>query len=69
MQNDCNGSAKVALISIERSHHAWCVVADAARDTAAAALAGRAAALRSITLDAFPRAMAFVRPGFDEVRS
>ena len=66
VQNDANGSAKVALISLERSETAWRVIADATQDAAAADLAALAATLRARVADEFPDAMAFVRPGFDE---
>src|SRR5439155_19822831 len=66
VQNDWNGSAKVALISLERSEAAWRMIAQATADAACAELAGAAAALRRAALDEFPRAMSFVRPGFDE---
>jgi hypothetical protein len=66
VQNDWNGSAKVALISIERSEAAWQVIADATRDDNATRIAQMAAELRSGALAEFPHAMSFVRPGFDE---
>lgn len=66
VQNDWNGSAKVALISIERSERAWRGVATATRDEAAAVLADSLAQLRSEMVREFPRAMAFRRPGFDD---
>jgi hypothetical protein len=66
VQNDWNGSAKVALISLERSELAWRLIADATTDSDASALGDALAKLRRIVLDEFPAAMAFVRPGFDE---
>lgn len=66
VQHDWNGSAKVALISLERSEGAWRVIADASGDYHAAALADAANTLRRTVLEEFPNAMAFVRPGFDE---
>ena len=66
VQNDSNGSAKVALISIERSEAAWRVIAAATKNGAAAILADAAAHLRRTAQHEFPRAMSFVRPGLDE---
>ena len=68
-QSDCSGSAKVALIGIEESRRAWTVLMGAGKATANGV---PAQAVRMLdALDAavrarFPRAMAFVRPGFDE---
>jgi hypothetical protein len=66
VQSDWNGSAKVALISIQRSEHAWRVVAAATGDEAATVLAGSLERLRQMMNREFPRAMEFRRPGFDE---
>ncbi len=66
VQNDWNGSAKVALISLERSEAAWRVIVQATDDDAAAALADAAGNLRRLTVAEFPRALSFIRPGFDE---
>jgi len=66
VQNDWNGSAKVALISLERSEAAWRAIAQATSDAAASGLSDAIAALRLTVDEAFPRAMSFVRPGFDE---
>lgn len=65
VQNDWNGSAKVALISIDRSEPAWQVIAQATGDVAAAELAASLAHLRSEVENAFPAARQFSRPGFD----
>ena len=65
IQNDWNGSAKVALISIERSEQAWRQLAAALRDDSATALADILAALRENMSKEFPKAMKFRRPGFD----
>lgn len=65
VQNDWNGSAKIALISIERSEAAWRVIGGAGV-AAAGVLVDSLGALRQHALQEFPRAMAFVRPGFDE---
>ena len=66
VQNDANGSAKVALISLERSESSWRAIAQAGRDAQAADLEALAARLRALVGGEFPHAMAFVRPGFDE---
>lgn len=65
IQNDWNGSAKVALISIQRSATSWDVIAAATGDAEAARLAGEMRGLgRQVELT-FPNAWKFVRPGFD----
>jgi len=66
IQNDWNGSAKIALISIERSESAWQTIAQAAADVAAADLASAMGSLRGEVEDAFPFARLFKRPGFDD---
>jgi hypothetical protein len=66
IQNDWNGSAKVALISARRSAAAWLAIADALGDPAAAELARELEELRNAVERLFPLASAFVRPGFDE---
>lgn len=68
VQNDSNGSAKVALISIDRSEAAWRLIAEWT-DTSATAglLAGWLAQLRSLVENEFPDARRFIRPGFDRV--
>jgi hypothetical protein len=66
VQNDWNGSAKVALISIERSALAWQVIADATREDTPRALATQLADLARLVQTEFPAVRQFVRPGFDE---
>jgi hypothetical protein len=66
VQNDWNGSAKVALISIARSESAWRTVARAAPDERASVFADGLGHLRRALEREFPSAMAFVRPGFDD---
>jgi hypothetical protein len=66
IQNDWNGSAKVALISIDRSIAAWYAIAVATADAEAAAMAQRLLTLRLGVERKFPDARKFVRPGFDE---
>ena len=66
VQNDWNGSAKVALICLERSIEAWRVIAQASGDEASREIAEQMNALRGDVEEVFPSAHAFVRPGFDE---
>ena len=66
IQNDWNGSAKVALISLERSESAWRTIADATEDQMPGMLADQLRDLRRLVEHAFPDAWSFVRPGFDE---
>jgi hypothetical protein len=65
VQSDWNGSAKVALISIERSEQAWRELAAELRDEAATVLADTLAGLRQMMRTEFPQVMEFRRPGFD----
>jgi len=65
VQNDWNGSAKIALISLERSEPAWRVIAQATGDTMPANLADQLRDLRTEVEREFPTARSFVRPGFD----
>ena len=65
-QSDWNGSAKVALLCIERSERAWRGVAAATGDEAASVLATSLANLRQEVTRQFPKAMRFRRPGFDD---
>ncbi len=66
IQNDWNGSAKVALISVERSEHAWLTIAQATGEATPATIARRLAELRREVEEVFPKASQFIRPGFDE---
>ena len=66
VQNDWNGSAKVALISIERSEAAWRVIAGATGEETPAMLADELRNLKREVETVFPKAWSFVRPGFDE---
>ena len=67
VQNDWNGTAKVALISIVRSIKAWDTLADATRDPDARQIADALHRLRREVEQGFPDAWSFVRPGFDVV--
>ena len=66
VQNDWNGSAKIALISLNRSEAAWRAIAAATGNGGAAMLAEALRDLQHLVHEEFPRAMSFVRPGFDE---
>jgi hypothetical protein len=62
--HDDDGSAKVALIGIERSHAAWLRLAEAGTNTFD--FIRDLVWLGEAVEREFPRARAFVRPGFDE---
>jgi len=66
LQSDWNGSAKVALLSIERSEAACRTVAAATGADAAGVLAATLVSLGAEVKKEFPRAMEFRRPGFDK---
>jgi hypothetical protein len=69
VQTDFNGSAKIALVGIAESRRAWAVLMEAGRATANGVPAQAVKILEELEAavrDRFPRAMAFVRPGFDE---
>jgi len=68
LQSDPNGSAKIARLIVDESRRAWRVLMEVGRATADGVPARLVRILDE--LDAgitarFPRAMAFVRPGFD----
>ena len=68
IQNDSNGSAKIALVSIDRLIGAWTVVMENMKDhedTVLKFLIGLAD-VRKHTEATFPNARGFVRPGFDQ---
>ena len=66
-RHDANGSAKVALLGIDRSLAAWAVVREALPERAAeiVELMVRLERLRTAVEKALPDARAFQRPGFD----
>lgn len=68
IQNDANGSAKVAFISISRSMAAWTELykefPNLEDDTLS--ILARLEKVKSILEDTFPDLHKFVRPGFDE---
>jgi hypothetical protein len=65
IQNDWNGSAKVALISIVRSAEAWSVIAGITGAEDATQVEQELRTLRDDVERAFPDAWRFMRPGFD----
>jgi len=69
VDSDENGSAKIALIAINRSISAWSIVRSAYKtdQNTTAGFMGRLIAIRRVADQAFPRAQEFVRPGFDTV--
>jgi hypothetical protein len=68
IQNDYNGSAKLALTCIDRSEGAWRAIGQWYPGCGAAnALAEQLAALRTAVEQRLPYARAFLRPGFDAV--
>lgn len=67
IQNDWNGSAKIARLTLERSELAWQAIANASPGSGADGILDRIRSLRRDVEVEFPRAMAFVRPGFDEL--
>ena len=68
IQTDANGSAKVALIAIEDSLVAWNVLREMIPELSDELLGTLAtlSRLKKDTLKAFPDALKFVRPGFDD---
>lgn len=66
---DSAGSAKIALIAMDRSIDAWTHLRDALLDDADSILdiLAHLERLRRTAESKFPNARAFVRPGFDEV--
>jgi hypothetical protein len=70
VQNDWNGSAKVARILVEESKRAWHVMLREGEAPAQSPLLELVDLLERIDASLagrFPQAMAFVRPGFDEL--
>jgi hypothetical protein len=70
-QNDANGSAKIALIAIDRSMSAWWAVQSCLPDgkESTVALMALLESLRDGIEAVLPEARSFLRPGFDEVLS
>lgn len=68
VQNDSNGSAKVALVIIDECSRAWRIIANEGLLDAGLTrhLAGELEHIGQQLQERFPHAMAFIRPGFDE---
>jgi hypothetical protein len=69
VQNDWNGSAKIARLIVAESRDAWRVVlkaGEAPEDSPLAELVRLLDRLDEGLAERFPRAMEFLRPGFDE---
>lgn len=66
IQNDANGSAKLALILIERSEASWRAIAHATGGELPLMMADHLFQLRNEIDAEFPDARRFIRPGFDE---
>jgi len=67
-QKDSDGSAKIALIAMERSTGAWVRLYSflpSSEDTTLQALS-LLGQLKQKTIEEFPDAMKFIRPGFDD---
>ncbi|MFW5821298.1 MAG: hypothetical protein ACOCWA_08410, partial [Bacteroidota bacterium] len=67
-QNDTNGSAKIALIAIERSMYAWSELMNQNPDIEdfAVQICIHLKKIKKEVENSFPEAWKFVRPGFDE---
>lgn len=67
IQNDSNGSAKIALIGIEKSMAAWAALYDLLPEEEDAILAALAILqqVKQKAEEEFPDAYKFIRPGFD----
>ena len=69
--SDADGSAKIALIAIDRSIGAWAVIPRYSRLHAQSVyeIISLLGLLRQAVEETFPKARAFIRPGFDSVDS
>ncbi len=66
VHSDENGSAKVALIALNRSIAAWSIIRSFCKEDEIADFLGQLIALRRVVEREFPRAWEFKRPGFDD---
>lgn len=66
-QRDFDGSAKIAMIAIERSSQAWAVLLNTIPEAEDEILMWLASLqkMKSLTQNEFPKAEKFIRPGFD----
>ena len=69
LAKDSDGSAKIALIAIDRSIAAWAVIRHYITDVSKGVIDAIAFldGLRQAVEKAFPDARSFIRPGFDEI--
>ncbi len=69
LQKDSDGSAKIALIAIEKSISAWSTIYEMLPECEDAALTFLVTLqhIETLTKSTFPAALSFVRPGFDDV--
>ncbi|MGC1243192.1 MAG: hypothetical protein WA874_16495 [Chryseosolibacter sp.] len=67
-QTDFDGSAKIALIAIERSMHAWSALFEIlpGREDDFLRILALLEKIKNIVTEEFPKAEGFVRPGFDD---
>jgi hypothetical protein len=68
VQNDWNGSARVALLGLERSMTAWSILRDHFPDEhrGIVRLITHCGLIRRMLLEEFPDVREFLRPGFDD---
>jgi len=66
-QRDCDGSAKIALIAIDRSMHAWTSLFDILpeKEDEFLKILAMLEKIKTMVKEEFPKAEAFMRPGFD----
>src|ERR1700730_2561169 len=71
VENDADGSAKIALIAIDRSSSAWRILQSSLPEKAESIVQMllELERFRRATEQTFPNARDFIRPGFDEVIS
>ena len=67
--SDSDGSAKIALVAIDRSIGAWAVISrdDHARAETVFEMISFLDRLRQAVEETFPKARSFIRPGFDRI--
>jgi hypothetical protein len=64
---DCDGSAKIALIAVERSIMAWTNLVNQENFNEIKPIISLLEKIKQITEEKFPHARDFIRPGFDEI--
>lgn len=68
-QSDANGSAKIALIALERSQGAWAALATRENVAQIKPILDLLEIIKQKTEGNFPHARGFIRPGFDEIET